>query len=204
MYPETVKSYTSESEEQALIVLQKTRGKQSIFSLCGGLSIPLVSLAASLIPPSLDVAEYERAVIIKIVQESLASHLVCPNDPSTTAVESNRLCGNYLTREMPCVDGWDSGWELGWFSMFSVRHSSSLKYFSSACRAISPSPLVGFASSIAPHPTLGARSGDPCAEGNAAGTEGSALGVTSVPHFCFIRTGTVMTPSKIPPGLSKN
>lgn len=183
------------------MVLQKTRGRKSIFSLWGGPSIPLVNLAASLIPPSLDVAEYERAVIIKIVQENLASHLVCPNDPSTSAVESNRLCGNYLPREMPCADGWGSGWEQGWFL---ARHSSSLKYFSSACRAISPSSLVGFASSITPNPTLGARSGDPCAEGNAAGTEGSAPAVTSVPHFPVIRTGTVMTPSKIPPGLSKN
>lgn len=156
MYPGTVKSYTSESEEQAVIVLQKTRGRKSIFSLWGGPRIPLVNLAASLIPPSLDVAEYERAVIIKIVQENLASHLVCPNDPSTSAVESNRLCGNYLPREMPCADGWGSGWEQGWFSMFSVRHSSSLKYFSSACRAISPSSLVGFASSITliPHGVL--------------------------------------------------
>lgn len=148
-------------------------------------SLPLVNLAASLIPPSLDVAEYERAVIIKIVQENLASHLVCPNDPSTSAVESNRLCGNYLPREMPCADGWGSGWEQGW-------HSSSLKYFSSACRAISPSSLVGFASSITPNPTRGARSGDPCAEGNAAGTEGSAPAVTSVPHFPVIRTGTAL------------
>lgn len=78
--------------------------------------------------------------------------------------------------------------------MFLVRHSSSLKYFGSACRAVSPSSLVGFASSITPNPTLGALSGDPCAEGNAASSE--PLGLPLGPIIASAGQALVLLPQK--------